>query len=84
MRLQACRILQIIGLESDLYAKIKGQFGAHDFGAKHPRRDLLLTHSCTILMLDSCYRVCCEHWNSCKTEKNPCVGEVRGILPHLW
>lgn len=51
MHLQACRILQIIGLESDLYSKIKGQFGAHDFGAKHHSRDLLLTHSCTILTL---------------------------------
>lgn len=47
MHSQACRILEIIGLESDLYSKIKGQFGAHDFGAKHHGRDFKLTRSCT-------------------------------------
>lgn len=73
MHLQACRILEIIGLESDLYSKIKGHFGAHDFGAKHHGRDFKLTRSCTPLTLESSFstvtRACCEHWSTQKTEE---------------
>lgn len=75
MHSPACRILEIIGLESDLYSEIKGQFGAHDFGAKTPRQRIQINsflHPPPALGSSFCRatRACWEHWSTQKMKKS--------------
>lgn len=75
MRLQACRILQIIGLESDLYSKIKGQFGTHDSGAEH--RASLWTRLCFLQPRGIAGS------NVRAASRKKCRGQLGGGLPAL-